>query len=406
MTPDDGAETRYPVRPYRRVHESESPWGPVRQLPAGGPPTRRMPGAPPADGKTTEFSAPPGPVGTGPPDGSVTIPIQNGSPPDGRAPWWEQAQSPPQVRPAERETRIALWGATSSGKTTYLWTLPLAAEAQGWTVTPLDQASEAFKDRAEFDLTTEGLLPTGTQKPVQIRWKLEQPPGVEGPRWRRREIPGSQIVLSTIERSGGDFETVPPGVTEQLAEADGIVYLFDPDRELNQNSPNNVKYFIAAMNSLRRRSHEMDRMVDGRLPHHLAVCVTKLDAVKVFAKAREGFWVTQAAEWPHFPQVAPQHAQPFFEWLCRTELGDAANFVRDRIVANFLPHRVTYFVCSAIGFGLNGDRLRDGRGQFDLSDFSNLTSEGNRVRGMPRPINVLEPLVALERSRRPSSGLL
>src|SRR5262245_61385908 len=117
MTPDDGVETRYPGRPYRQVHESEGTWEPMRQLPAGGSPTRRMPGAPPADGKTTEFSAPPRPVGTGPPDGSVTIPVQNGSAPDGPAPWWERTQSSPQVRPAERETRIALWGATSSGKT-------------------------------------------------------------------------------------------------------------------------------------------------------------------------------------------------------------------------------------------------------------------------------------------------
>jgi hypothetical protein len=299
--------------------------------------------------------------------------------------------------------QIALWGATSSGKSTYLWTLPLAAEQQGWTLTPLDEASEEYKVRAETDLMTEGLLPLPTADEVLIRWQLEKPPSVEGPWWHRREVPGSRIVLRTIERRGGDFETLTQSVADQLAHADGIAYLFDPDRELNPNAVDNVKFFIAAMTRLQRRSAELDRMIGGRLPHHLAVCITKLDAVKVFAKAREGFWVAQSAQWPHFPQVAPHHAEPFFDWLCRTELGEAASFVRDRIVANFLPQRVKYFVCSAIGFGLHQRRQCDGRGQFNLSDFSNLTSEGDRVRSMPRPINILEPLIALERSRRFSS---
>jgi hypothetical protein len=384
--PDEPAENIDPVRPYRQIHETW--WGPMQALPAPGPPTSPQPGNPPwTDGGPTQFGEPP------------TIPSQNGSVPQPQL----APLPPPPISIAEREMQIALWGATSSGKSTYLWTLPLAARQQGWTVTPMDEASEEFKVRAETDLT-EGLLPIPTQDEVLIRWQLEKAPSVEGPWWRRREVPGARILLRTIERHGGDFETLTQSVADQLVQADGIVYLFDPDRELNPNTIDNVKFFIAAMNRLQRRTRELGRMVGGRLPHHLAVCITKLDAVKVFAKAREGFWVTQAAEWPHFPQVTPRDAQPFFDWLCRTELGDAASFVRDEIVANFLPHRVRYFVCSAIGFGLHKRRQCDGQGQFDLSDFGNLTSNGDRVRSMPRPINVLEPLIALERSRRFSGG--
>ena len=301
----------------------------------------------------------------------------------------------PYLSPAtEQEMKIALWGATGSGKSTYLWTLPLAAEQQSWTVIPLDEASEEFKVRAETSLMTEGRLPLPTADEVSISWRLEKPPATTGPWWRRRQDPGCRILLTTIERRGGDFEQLTESVARQLLNADGIVYLFDPERELNPDSVDNVAFFVAAMARLQRQTAGLNRLVDGRLPHHLAVCITKLDAIKVFAKAREGFWVSQASAWPFFPKVSPGDAQLFFDWLCRTELGDAASFVRDRIVANFLPRRVQYFVSSAIGFCLHKDR------NFDLSDFGNLTSEGKRVRSMPRPINILEPLVALNRSKR------
>lgn len=400
MTPDEPTEKI--DRPYRQLHEST--WGSMHELPAAGPPQNPQPASSPmTDAEPTDFGGPPTAmdVGSMAHNGRPsTVPSMNGS-----APRLQPGPlSPHSPSIAERETQIALWGATSSGKSTYLWTLPLAAEQQDWTVTPLDEASEEYKVRAETDLITERLLPIPTADEVMIRWQLEKAPSEKGPWWRRREVPGSRILLRTIERRGGDFETLTQSVADQLVHADGIVYLFDPDRELNPKSVDNVKFFIAAMARLQRKTTELNRMVGGRLPHHLAVCITKFDAVKVFAKAREGFWVTQATEWPFFPQVSPRDAQPFFDWLCRTELGDAASFVRDRIVANFLPQRVQYFVCSAIGFGLHEPRQRDGRGRFDLSDFGNLTSEGDRVRSMPRPINVLEPLVALERSRRSSGG--
>ena len=391
----DGPESLDPVRPYRQLHESAR--APVPELPAAGPPRHPDPANPPVtDGRPTEFGGEPTSTGGSMDhiDGPPTVPSVNGS-----APRPQPGPSSPHPRPiAEREVQIALWGATSSGKSTYLWTLPLAAEQQGWTVIPLDRASEEYKARAETDLMQEGLLPIPTAEELLIRWRLEKIPSIVGPWWDRRRVPGSRILLRTIERPGGDIEKVTQSVADQLVHADGIVYLFDPDRELNPKSDDNVRYFIRAMNRLQRRTAELNRVVGGRLPHHLAVCITKFDAVKVFAKAREGFWVTQATAWPHFPQVSPSDAQPFFDWLCRTELGDAASFVRDRIVANFLPQRVEYFVCSAIGFGLHERR------QFDLSDFSNLTERGDRVRSLPRPVNVLEPLVALDRSRRLSGG--
>lgn len=394
--PDGPVENLDPVRPYRRLHESTR--APQPALPAAGPPKDPEPASSPVtDATPTEVGVPPSATGAGAMennDGAPTVPGVTGPAPLPQP--GPPAPYPPPV--AEREVQIALWGATSSGKSTYLWTLPLAAEQQGWTVIPLDEASEEYKVRAETDLMKEGLLPIPTADEVLIRWRLEKPPSIAGPWWRRRQVPGSRILLRTIERRGGDFEKLTQSVADQLVHADGIVYLFDPDRELNPKAGDNVGFFIAAMTRLQRRTAELNRMVDGRLPHHLAVCITKLDAVKVFAKAREGFWVTQATTWPFFPQVSPGDAQPFFDWLCRTELGDAANFVRDRIVANFLPQRVEYFVCSAIGFG------RDEHRQFDLSDFGNLTSGGDRVRSMPRPINVLEPLVALDRSRRLSGG--
>jgi hypothetical protein len=392
--PDEPAENLGPVRgPYRRLHESRQARPPA--LPAARPPEQAN--SPVTDATPTEFGGPPTATGAGSRennDGPPTDPGANGpelQPQPGPS-------SPHPLPPAEREVQIALWGATSSGKSTYLWTLPLAAEQQGWTVIPVDEASEEYKVRAETDLMKEGLLPIPTEDEVVIGWRLEKAPSIAGPWWRRRQIPGSRILLRTIERKGGDFEKLTQSVADQLVRADGIVYLFDPDRELNPKSPDNVGFFIAAMTRLQRRTAELDRMVDGRLPHHLAVCITKFDAVKVFAKAREGFWVTQASAWPFFPQVSPGDAQPFFDWLCHTKLGDAASFVRDRIVANFLPQRVEYFVTSAIGFGLHE------RKKFDLSDFGNLTHKGDRVRSLPRPINVLEPLVALDRSRRLSGG--
>ena len=150
-------------------------------------------------------------------------------------------------------------------------------------------------------------------------------------------------------------------VVDQLIDSDGIIYLFDADNELNPDARDNVEFFKAAMARLRRLSADRGLLVNGTSPHRLVVCVTKFDAGTVFAKAREGYWVTQSCEEPFLPEVAPRDARPFFDWLCRREFGDSAEAVHTEIGVNFHPDRVHYFITSAIGFRLT-------HGQFDLAN--------------------------------------
>ena len=144
--------------------------------------------------------------------------------------------------------------------------------------------------------------------------------------------------------------------------------------------------FVGTLNELLSRVHKrLGGLPGGRLPHHLAVCVTKFDDSRVFEKARQQRWVSQAN-----PSALPLPADP------KAYFASISGRVADAIGNAFDPARTAYFVTSAVGFRRALDDT------VDLRDYSNvrIVDGGPRIIGEVRPMNVLEPLIWLERSIR------
>jgi hypothetical protein len=61
-----------------------------------------------------------------------------------------------------------------------------------------------------------------------------------------------------------------------------------------------------------------------------------------------------------------------------------------------LDDHVRYFATSSVGFWIGPD------GRFNVDDFQNIeyVNDEQRLRGGVRPVNVLEPLIAIERKIR------
>lgn len=75
--------------------------------------------------------------------------------------------------------------------------------------------------------------------------------------------------------------------------------------------------------------------------------------------------------------------------------------VRDGLATFFHPDRITYYATSAIGYRLNPQHI------FDYNNYANVEEvEGRpRICTSPEPINVLEPLIDLERRIHARPGL-
>jgi hypothetical protein len=141
------------------------------------------------------------------------------------------------------------------------------------------------------------------------------------------------------------------------------------------------------------RVREAGRLVRNRLPHQVAVCVTKFDDPAFFDAAVRAGYVNQQPEGSRLPVVLPKHGRQFFDWVCRGYRGGTATMIADALQSFFHEDRVRYYATSAIGFRLNRQLI------FDYNDYRNIEIFNGvpRIRTMPRPLNVLEPLIELER---------
>lgn len=305
------------------------------------------------------------------------------------------------------QVRVALWGASGSGKSTYLWALPralhrTARSRDGWTITPMDDTSRGYLADAENGLVVDRVLPQGTASSLSLRWMLARSSGGLLPSRRR----AGRILLTVEDRPGGDYRQALEAAVSQLAEAEAVVYLYDPVSDARDRS----ETFAAFSSTLRALSSTMlaqgTLRPDGRLPQHLAVCVTKFDDPAIFDRACRGRWATQDSGKPYLPRIADRYAYDFFVDLCRAT-GGTGDEVRRLIESSFLPQRVRYYVTSSVGFNL------DHNDEFDADDYANLDHEPasgqesgrvgsdlaaryrERLRSIPVPVNVLEPLVDL-----------
>ncbi|MEV6653626.1 SAV_2336 N-terminal domain-related protein [Streptomyces sp. NPDC051219] len=316
---------------------------------------------------------------------------ENEPPPE---PTERRAPRPARTRPGKR---VAVLGAAHCGKTTFLAAAWLAAisvpEERGrWNIIARGESDEEFLVQQTRSLTVVRRFPepTLTPKPFSYVFRAE----LRGTRTPFRSPERVDFTLDFYDAHGGHF--LPrrygkdPVLDAHLAHSNRILLLVDPFRAPNGDPQ--ASYLAPHLSRLTSEFREHGRLEEGRLPHHVAVCLSKFDHPEVFREARAGNWVGQNEEGD--PCVPPEDAERFIAWLARKS--PDIKEIQRLVAENFIPERVSWFVLSAIGI----HRRKDG--SVDLDDCSNQTRDEDgtpMLRGEARPLNVLEPLIALGRAR-------
>lgn len=293
--------------------------------------------------------------------------------------------------------RIGMWGSPSSGKTTFLGALRLAAlnsnNAYGhWQIIAADDPSEVFLIESARLLAIARRFPEATQSVSRFSWlfrgDLAGSP-YAARRWRR-ESNRAEFELNLMDVSGNSYEDRHADVNAaesiaHLAGADGLVYLFDPTIEAL--SGESFAYLNGTLARLSRMCLAEDRLDGPYLPHRISVCLTKFDDPEVFERARRGGW---AHDGPHGTPVV-SNPEGFFDWLTEDLHGGTMRLVGEALRSHFRPDRIRFFVTSAIGFGTTPG------GTVDLKQFGNIDDvEGvQQIIGPVRPYNVMEPVISL-----------
>jgi hypothetical protein len=310
---------------------------------------------------------------------------------------------------ADRHFRVGMLGPIASGKTTYLAVLDfaLARSTDSWVIRGADQAAEQFLSQHVMMLAQQR-FPEATQGPYHLSFVLEGTVPTSSRRgWpfsRKQtvelqldllDMPGEYTIsrdseLSSTSLGFDDDRMDDPReeALEYLSDCDGILLLFDPVIE-HQRS-HYYEYLRRALLALSNRS----RHRGSRLPHHVAVCITKFDDPYVYRKAAAGGYARLAGSTNSMPQMNEEQVRIFFRELCSST--NNADLVMALLEHYFHPKHIRYFATSSIGFYIN-----PAAGRFDSSDFDNVVQEGGygerRIRGRVRPINVIEPLLWLTR---------
>jgi hypothetical protein len=307
------------------------------------------------------------------------------------------------------ESGVALLGPTESGKSTFLCALykALLDQDEDWLLFTRDPASQRRLDEMSDALISQGDLPLPTRIVDTIRWILSGT--VEHPERKGRfstEImvrERVEIALRLTDAPGGLGRSDQIGLTQrneliqQLTGSSGILYMFDPIREFAHGDafPRTSSLLGELMGVMSQKPG-----FDGKLPHHLAVCVTKLDDPRVFKTAQDlKMLVPDDNQWG-FPRVHETDAQTLFHALgviSKSGNGEAVPRLLERY---FHSERISYYVTSAVGFMVNKRSRR-----FDPRDTVNVyrTASGDTlVRGPVHPINVVEPVLWIVRRLAPT----
>ena len=308
-------------------------------------------------------------------------------------------------RPIYRsEPGIAMLGATGSGKSTFLGALQIALLKQhgDWRIWCRDPASRRALVEMNTALTSEGRFPLTTMGIDIFDWilsgKMERAErsGRFGNRSLEENVELSlKLTDPTGELSRPDQAGLQPReqLVEHVAKSRGILYMFDPIREFNRGDAYDKTYSLL-MDLVAAVAEGPD--FDGRLPHHVAVCVTKLDEPRVFKTAESlGMLVWDEHDPLGFPRVHDSDARTLMHSLCKVSRNGTGEVVPQLLEQYFHPERISYFVTSAVGFMIN-KRTR----MFDVQDTENvyrIESGESLVRGPVNPVNVVEPILWLIR---------
>lgn len=318
--------------------------------------------------------------------------------------------------------RIGMWGAAGSGKTTFLAALYIAVNrsALDLSIFGVDDASTDFMVTSTHRLTNEHRFPEAWSALSLYSWTMNMITTVDQQNRTRfgrqtsvpvavpaqfnidlRDVPGAffssdlapALAQSRLDLGDGTPDVAPDPVDmiDYLAGCDALLLLIDPVRERRYGDAH--EYFQGTL--LRMAQRRMARMAPGaKLPHYVAVCITKFDDPEVYRFARlNGFRTYDVDDEFLFPRVHSDDAQSFFQELCNTDDSDA-DLIIGALKKYFQPERIRYFVTSAIGFYVKSGRFRE-----DDHDNALEQSDGSvKIRGRIHPINVLEPILWLGQS--------
>jgi hypothetical protein len=311
---------------------------------------------------------------------------------------------PPEERKANEQYKhsIAMWGPPGSGKTTFLAALSVALNRNGlgWKIYGGDEGSEKQLIQMNTQLVSGRTFPRGTVGIEEYSWVLSGPHrNAHKKLFRKSQDEHVSVRLDLVdaqgEIAGPEMKfTQREELIDGLVRSRGIVYIFDPMRESDDGDA--FDHTFGMLVQLARRMEEEGGWRGGRLPHYVAVCITKFDAPPILVTAQRMGLTVPSDDAHGFPRVPDYEARDLFEQLCTVSGTGNAEMVINSLEQYFDPRRIRYFVTSAIGFYLG----RGGR--FDEDDPNNLLlmeeidprlgAKRTRIRGPVHPINVIEPV--------------
>lgn len=315
------------------------------------------------------------------------------------------------------DRRITMWGAPSTGKTTFLAALSVAllrqngmaqqenGERAAWRVVGVDKADSDALTTLMKTLAGDRAFPPATTAVEQYRWELvgTVQRTIRVGRFRReRRKETVTIPLDLADAPGGAAAPTLAGhprweaLLKNMERSKGIVFFFDPVREFTDGDA--FSHTFAVVNELSQRMRDR-QLPGGRLPHYVAVCIAKFDEIRVFKTAERLGMIEFDTDPPRFPRVPDDEAREFFASLCEVSRSGDAEMVLSMLEQTFQPERIRYFATSAIGFYVD----RRSGGVFDPDNFQNHVpgrdkTEPSRIRGSINPVNVVEPMVWLGRN--------
>jgi energy-coupling factor transporter ATP-binding protein EcfA2 len=299
---------------------------------------------------------------------------------------------------------IAMWGATASGKTTFLASLGVALTQAGgvWSVAAADKASTNELIDLTSALHGKKTFPPATQGVHLLEWVLHGTvqETVPAGRWRKEtRTRAVSVGLSLADPTGEAWRSdnrsnlLQDELVDRLADSQGIVYVFDPIREFKEGDA--YQHTFGVCTQLAGRLTGTPGF-DGRLPHYVAVCITKFDELLVYETAKRlGLVTTDPLDRFGFPRVPDDDAPELFGKLCEVSGSGDGDMIIKELYQRFRAERIRFFVSSAIGFYADPRTNR-----FDPSDPQNLVPDsrapgGFRIRGPVHPINIGEPVIWL-----------
>lgn len=318
--------------------------------------------------------------------------------------WHPEQGRPTGTDPASPIGRIAVVGAAGTGKTTFAAALYLAALSHAgadayWSLHRAREPHDPRLDRAISQLRSRRFpSPVEGVRPLELRLAGQIDEARGGGRFvrpGRRRVDCMVEVYQAMQSSAvSATQTAEAADVERMAHADALLYLVDPVRELagDRRWGTNFQFFNVLLEALMVELGRSNRLDRGRLPHHVAVCLTKFDHPKVF----EGAVTAGLVTFPEHgdPRMSDTQAIQYLNWLCESTPGSGISLLRDGLRRHFHADRLAYFATSSVGF------YRPNIRPPALADYRNVVVVGERphLRGLARPWNVMEPLLHVERA--------